>query len=114
MIPLPHGETVTRLRPGTRTDRTGNTVPDHEDPTSTTIDGCAVWSGATTDPLLAGRELALADFTVAMPAGTDIKPDDRLTIRGNTCDVVGVPFDWVNPFTGWTPGLVVQANLAKG
>lgn len=114
MIPAAFGETVTVLRPGSRTDRSGHTVPDPANPTSTAVAGCAVWPGSVSEPLLAGRELALADFTVAMPAGTDVKPGDQLTIRSQTCDVVGVPFDFNSPFTGWAPGLIVQANLAKG
>lgn len=111
---FPHGETVTRLRPGTRTDRNGNTQPDPKNPTSTAFEGCAVWPGAMASQLLADRDLTTCDYVVAFPASSDIKTTDQLTIRGATCDVEGIPFDYRSPFTGWAPGLIVQANLAKG
>jgi hypothetical protein len=69
---------------------------------------------SATAPLLDGREPVDSDFTLYGPAGIDILPTDRLIIRGLTCNVVGRPFDWRSPFTGWQPGTVIRASIREG
>jgi hypothetical protein len=74
----------------------------------------AVADSGSVEPLLDGREPVDSDFTLYGPAGIDILPTDRLIIRGLTCNVVGRPFDWRSPFTGWQPGTVIRASIREG
>lgn len=110
---FPHGETVI-VRRGTPVvdpysgEESGLSWTT---PTDTPVAGCAVARSGTRESLLDGQAPVDADFEVYMPAGTDVTPRDRLVIRGYECEVRGVPFDWVNPFTGWAPGLAVYARL---
>ena len=53
-------------------------------------------------------------FTLYLPTGTEIGPQNRVVVRGKTYDVLGEPAEWVNPFTGWAPGVVVQTELTEG
>jgi hypothetical protein len=113
---FPHGETVTRLRAEAIEDPYSgeDTEPDWEFPAELDIAGCAVAPGGSSEPLLEARNAVDSDFDVFMPAGTDVTAADRLRIRGLVCEVAGRPFDWSSPFTGWQPGLVVQAKIREG
>lgn len=116
MTPFPNGETVTRLRATVVTDpySTEPTAEDWSNPTELDIVGCGVALSGTTEPLQTARQAVDSDFDVFMPAGTDVTAQDRLLIRGLVCEVAGRPFDWRSPFTGWQPGLVVQAKIREG
>lgn len=116
MIPLPHGETVIRLRGTAATDPySGETTSvDWSDPDDLALEGCAVWPGDTAEPLRDARTMVVSDYVVAAPAGSDVLASDRVVIRGRTCQVVGDPFDWRSPFTGWQPGTIIQANVVEG
>jgi hypothetical protein len=120
---FPYGETVTRVRAQDVLDPySGETIdkewPDLDEsgdiPGVVDVEGCAVWQGSSTEPILDARDMVVSDYTVAAPAGADIVAGDRVLIRGLLCDVAGRPFDWRSPFTGWAPGLIVQANLVEG
>lgn len=111
-----YGETVTRLRAATVTDPYSGEVEaeDWDNPTTLAIGGCGVAQTGSTEPVEAARSAVDADFDVFMPPGSDVTSKDRLVIRGMTCEVAGLPFDYLNPFTGWQPGLVVQAKIREG
>ncbi len=110
------GETVTRLRATPIEDPYSDdeTELDWEFPSELDIDHCAVAAGGSTEPVVTAREAVDSDFDVYMPAGVDVTAQDRLRIRGLVCEVAGRPFTWSSPFTGWTPGLVVQAKIREG
>ena len=112
---FPHGETVTRQRGSATADPFSgeNTATDWSSPTEVDY-VCAVAQTATDDPRMVARDAVVSDFTVYAPEGADILPGDRLVIRSLTCEVVGRPFEWSNPFTGWTPGVVAKANVVEG
>lgn len=42
--------------------------------------------------------------TLLFPPGSDIVPSDRIRLDGVLFQVVGLPKEWSDPFTGWTPG----------
>lgn len=111
-----YGETVTRLRATTATDPYSNeaTAEDWSNPTELAIDGCAVADGGSLEPLQNARNSVESDFDVLAPFGSDIRANDRLVIRGLTCETVGRPFDWQSPFTGWEAGMVVHAKIVEG
>lgn len=113
---FPYGETVTRLRAtGSTTDPYSNEpVTNWAAPESLSLPGCAVADGGSVEPVEDARNAVLSDFDVIAPPGSDVLPTDRLIVRGLTCDVIGRPFDWRSPFTGWRPGMVVRVKVVEG
>jgi hypothetical protein len=97
-------------------------IPDaHGNATSTyvsqTITADAVAKGSTGEPRTAdrgARDLVEVLLTVFLPAGTQITDADEMTVRGRRYQVVGVPFDWVNPYTGRRPGVEVPLGTMEG
>lgn len=61
---------------------------------------------------LGGRDLLTVQPAVYLPAGTSIAAVDAVEVRGLTYEVDGSPNDWVNPFTGWNPGVEVRLRRA--
>ena len=115
-----HAETVIRLRAPLATDSYAvvdgapvATERDWDNATELLFDAAVADSGSV-EPLLDGREPVDSDFTLYGPPDNDILPTDRLIIRGLTCNVVGRPFDWRSPFTGWQPGTVIRASIREG
>lgn len=114
---FPNGETVTRVRaPAVADPYSGEASSfDWDEATETDITDCAVWAGSTGDPTQDTRpDMTVSDYTIAAPATADVLATDRVRIRGLLCEVVGHPFLWRSPFTGWEPGLIVQANVVTG
>lgn len=111
-----HGETVTRQRGVPVTDPYSGTTTalDWTTPDELDIDGCGVALAGSVEPLVNVRNPVDSDFDIFMPTGSDVWPVDRLVVRGLVCEVAGRPFDWTSPFTGWQPGLVVQAKIREG
>jgi hypothetical protein len=83
-------ETVTRVRPPAK-DTFGDPLPG----TGSEVDvpGCLFAPGGSTENL-DGADQVVADATVYMPDGTDIRPTDRVRARGDLYDVVGKPRVW--------------------
>lgn len=111
---FPYGETVTVVRAGLADDGYGNQVPDWSNPTRTPYDGCAVGQGSRGSEVTDDRNAVVSDLVVFMPSGADVMATDRLEVRGRAYEVVGEPFDWVNPFTGTAFGVVVYCNRVEG
>lgn len=113
---FPYGETVTVLTAGTEVDPySGVSKPSWDvSPTSVAVDGVAVALGGTTEPTQDAQNSVQADFDLFFPTGATVTRFNKVVVRGATCNVVGVPFLWTNPFTGWEAGLVVQAKFEEG
>lgn len=111
-----HGETVAILTAGTIHDPySDEDVPSWDvDPTEITVTGVGVEPRPSTEQLEAGRNAVVDGFTLYMPAGTAIGAHNRVIVRGGTYDVLGDAAEWVNPFTGWAPGVVVQCSRTEG
>lgn len=110
-----HGETVVVQTAGAVTDPySGDPATDWDSPTELEVPGCGIADGGSLEPLQDSRNAVESDFDVIMPPGTAVTSSDRLVVRGRVCEIVGRPFDWRNPFTGWTPGLIVRAKLREG
>jgi hypothetical protein len=127
MLPLPHGGERVLIQ---------RTVYDRfNDPTYTDhhyIDGCLVAIGSnytgrtnsntsatdqlTTDATLyapPGSDILYTDRVIRVPAGmttvppgTD--PQGKIIRRDNAFAVDSLPQDWLNPFSGWQPGMEVR------
>ena len=93
MLPNFARQTVTRLRPGTKTIR-GSEVPDWDHVESLEISGCSVQPAAT-DLSQDGRVLGIIDgMTAYLPPGSDVKEGDRIEYDGNVYTIDGVPRVW--------------------
>ncbi len=82
-------ETVTVVRPGGRTrfgddDGTAAEFP---------IEGCLYAPGPSSEPGFASNQVD-TDGTIYAPAGVDVRPTDRIRVRGKLYSVVGEPMDW--------------------
>lgn len=113
---FPHGETVTRLRAIPTFDRfSGEGIgEDWSTPDELAITGCGFDPGSSNEPLEQARDAVITRPTVYAPAGSDVRAADRLVVRGRTWLVDGDPADYVNPFTGWAAGLVVNLKAVSG
>lgn len=86
--------TITRIRPGTKTER-GSSVPDWENATRLDIGECLV-QPATTSLSQDGRILGVTDgMTACAPVDADIKPGDRIEYLGDVYAINGDPMLWV-------------------
>lgn len=111
-----YGETVTVLTAAITTDPYSN-EPDGEDwenPTELEVPGVGVADGGSTDLTQIARDAVDSDFDLFFPADAVVTSAQRVIVRNLTCDVVGRPFLWRSPFTGWTPGLVVKVKVREG
>lgn len=110
---FPHGVTVTLRSIVTVTDNDGNTSTT---PTETSWGPCAVAPRFATESTDPRTSPVVIGKTFYGPAAT-IDSDDLLILDGETWQVDGLPEDYTgsgrNPFTGWEPGIVVQAKRAR-
>lgn len=61
-----------------------------------------------------GREGVTQGLTLFAPATTDIAHTDQVEVDGVLYDIDGDVARWVNPFTGWQPGVTVALVRAAG
>lgn len=110
------GETVTILAAGLSEDPySGEFISSWEwAPTETVVTGVGVEPRPSSEPTQEARNAVTSGFTLYLPTGTAISPDNRVVVRGGTYEVLGEPAEWVNPFTGWAPGIVVQVQKVEG
>lgn len=89
MLPSFATQAATVVRPARVKDH-GNWIPDYDNPvTSFTVTGCSIQpsSGSRDNQ---HREAVLTSHSLWMPAGTDLRARDRITIGGTRYDVVDV------------------------
>lgn len=111
-----YGETATRLRAFITLDPYSGeeTEKDWSTPYELAIPGCAFNPGQSSEPDQVGRNAVITQPEVYAPFGSDVLAGDRIVIRGQTFDVDGQPASWVNPFSGWAPGLVITLKGVEG
>jgi hypothetical protein len=69
-----------------------------------TIAGCLEYPNGSSEV-----NAAVTDSrTLLVPADSDIVPTDRIRLGGLIYQVDGLPKNWVDPFTGWSPGMAVS------
>jgi hypothetical protein len=112
---FPHGETVQILTAGTTTDPySGLPVANWTTTTAVTVTNVGVEPRPSSEPVQDARNSVTSGYTLYLPTGTTITPANRVTVRGGTYDVLGEPAAWLNPFTGWAPGIIVQLQKTEG
>lgn len=110
MLPSFCNESITRIRPGTKTLR-GSEVPDWSESkvNTLTISGCSV-QPATTSLSMDGRVLAINEqMTAFLPEGSDVLAGDRIVYNGETYEINGEPKRW----TGAVNLSNIQLNLTR-
>ncbi|MFF0389675.1 hypothetical protein ACFYS8_13430 [Kitasatospora sp. NPDC004615] len=107
-----------RIRPGTRTDRGGNTVPDWspEAVDRLPISRLSVQPTAQIERVGPDRDEAITGWHVLSAPGTapDVRSTDRIEYDGLLCEVVGEVARWPNPVTGSTHHVEWQMTRATG
>lgn len=116
MVRHPFGETVERLRATAITDPYSGELTElsWDSPDELAIDYVAVEPRPSSEPLEDARNAVVSGYTLYMEYGSDITSADRVRVRGVVYEVEGEVAPWRNPFTGHTPGLVVQAYRKAG
>lgn len=93
MLPSFATQTVTRIRPASKTVR-GSAIPDWDNADELSIKGCSVQPGATSLSL-DGRALGIEDgMTCYMPPGSDVLEGDRIEYDGIVYTINGAPRVW--------------------
>lgn len=117
MRSFPAGETLTlhRLKPrvvgGERqTDAYGVLIMDSTD---VTLAGCAVWPLSSSE-VQQNNQRSRSAYSVALPQGTTIDAQDRLTWRGMLYEVEGEPECFQSPLTGTQGPQVVTMYRVEG
>lgn len=108
---FPHGVTITLVSTTTTDDGLGNTT---EETVTSEWGPCAVaprYANESTDPRVSP---VIVGKTIYGPGTVMINSDDTLLIDGETWQVDGLPGEWVNPLTGWAPGIEVPVRRAAG
>lgn len=109
-----HGFTVVRVRAG-GVDRWGDRLPE----TLEEIPGCAI-APLTSDEDNNQRHSVTTGFSITMPAGVDVRHTDEFRLPPPFSDgeehwqVEGELAPWLNPFTGWSPGSIVNVKRRSG
>lgn len=113
---FPFGETITILTAGLEEDPySGDLAPSWElPPSEVVVPGVGVEPRPSGEPTQEARNAVMSGFTLYLPTGTEIGPQNRVLARGETYEVLGEPAEWRNPFTGWAPGVVVQVERVEG
>lgn len=98
MLPSFANQSITRIRPGTKSSR-GSTVPDWsaDKVNKKTIGGCSV-QPASTSLSQDGRVLGISDgWTAYLPEDADVKAGDHIEFDGETYEINGEPRKWTGP-----------------
>lgn len=103
-------ETVTRLRGVAQADpySAETTDIDWSTPDELDIPTKGIEPGSSQEVLDATGQRLEVDLTVYLPFAADVKPQDRVRVRGLVYDVQGDRHDWRNPYTDAEPGSVVR------
>jgi hypothetical protein len=78
------------------------------------VEGCAFDPGGSVESVEPGRNAVVSNPRVFAPFGTVVGARDRVTVRGLVFVVDGDPAQWRNPYTGSTPGVVVNLERVGG
>ncbi|WP_370421960.1 hypothetical protein AB8O64_27620 [Streptomyces sp. QH1-20] len=118
--PIPmFGETVTVLRPGPPVrDVYGNDVDGAA--VELPVPGCAIAPGSagagpgTGGEILGGQDTVTVHLVIYAPATADVRPTDRLRVRGMAYTVHGPVEVFRSPLTGTTAGVQITARRVSG
>ena len=94
-------ESVTRIRPGAQTGTDAFNDPIYGPDVEATIDGALFSPGGSTEAPEPGRDPIVTVPTLYFRGSwPDITATDRVRVRGQVFEVVGVPANWQPAATG--------------
>lgn len=109
-----HGETLTVRRAPVVLNGYGDYTRDWSEAVAFwDVSGAAVWETSAAENT-DSRNATVSTIGFAVPPGTDVHAYDRIVWRGAEYDVIGEPFLWRNPMTGWTPGIAGTGRAVQG
>ena len=112
MLPSWCTQTVTRIRPGTKTVR-GSVIPDWDNTDDLQIGGCSV-QPASTSLSEDGRVLGITDgWTAYLPEAADVQAGDHIVFNGDTYEINGEPRTWQSP-TGHNNHIMLNLRRFAG
>jgi len=79
----------------------------------TTVPRCPVWQESSSE-LIQGQDTVITRTVAVLPKGTDVSAIDGIEWNGGSYKVDGDPAVFTSPFTGLTPGVVVQLEKVGG
>lgn len=108
----PHGEIVEHIAytEGER-DAHGNIRPGWAEPVE--VEHVAVAPSSSEEDTSLGEQV-VTGLTLYIPHTLAVSHQDRFRVRGDVFEVVGEPFAYTNPFTGWQPGMTVNVRRPQG
>lgn len=112
-----NGETVTLLAASTSVDDYGNTVESWDSPTTVaTVEHVGVEPRPGGESFQNDRNAITNGYTLYDPSNTlaVATATNRVQVRGKVWPVLGEPAVWESPYTGWTPGTVLQVGGVNG
>lgn len=113
MLPSFCTESVTVLRPGTKTLR-GTEVPDWDNAERITVNGCSLQPASSSTRDGEARVNATnVSARLFLPPGSDIARGDRVEARGCVWRVSGVPLEHRSP-TGRVSHIVCDLDVHEG
>lgn len=111
-------QSATRVRPGTRTDRGGNQVPDWSPGAVSrlVLDRLSVQPSVQTEQVGDMRTEVVTGWHVLTEPGTDadVLSGDRIEYGGITCEVRGEVARWPDPLDGSVHHVEWQMTRATG
>lgn len=107
----PFGITATLVtRTVTGRDSDGNDVYDNVE---TALPGCVFDPGGSTESVQ-GQDMVITRPRLFLPKGTTVTAVDKILVAGQPYTVTGAPKYYTNPFTGTTPGPVLELERVTG
>jgi hypothetical protein len=82
--------------------------------TTTDVVTSGAFNPGSSAELVQGQDLLTQQPTVYLPPDVDLTAVDAVVVYGEQFEVDGAPKRWVNPFTGWNPGVEVKLKRVTG
>lgn len=79
----------------------------------TPLPGCVFDPGGSTESVQ-GQDTVITRPRLFLPEGTVVTPFDKIMVGGQPYTVNGAPKYYTNPFTGTTPGPVLELERVTG
>ena len=107
---------VLRSRSSATRDKYGNKVLDTS--VETTFTNVPVWptdgNGNSSNEQTYQHQLVTSGLSALLPTGTEVLPTDQMVIDGKLYEVAGQPAIFKSPFTGNSPGVLIQLSRVSG
>lgn len=114
MVWFPYGESaLLHRRAGQTRNAHGAVVPEYAAPVE--LQKVAFAPGSSSEPQDGASQRVVTQPTLYITDGTVVGPLDQVTVRGVRYEVDGdMSGQWVNPFTGHSPGSAVTLRKVSG